>query len=128
MHPSKALLAKKEIKKYLNVGFISPIDYSKWMANILPITEPTREIIICIDFKDINNACPKDDFPLPNIDMIVDSIIGHDTLYFMYGFLGYNQIILNPIDQHKTTFTITYDNFYWKVMPFGSKNTRANYQ
>jgi len=64
MHPSKALSIKKEIEKYFSVGFIRPIDYSKWMDNIFPVTKPTREIRICIDFKDINNAYPKDDFPL----------------------------------------------------------------
>lgn len=56
------------------------------MDNIVPISKSTGEIQVCIDFRDINNACPKDDFPLPNIDMIMDSIVGHDTLSFMDGF------------------------------------------
>jgi len=128
MHPSKALLVKKEIENYLNVGFIRPIDYSKWMANIVLVTKPIGEIRICIDFRDINNAYPKDDFPLPNIDMIMDSIVGHDKLSVMYGFLGYNQILINPVDQHKIIFTIPWGNFCWKVMPFGLKNVGATYQ
>ena len=90
MHPSKALLVKREIKKYLQVGFIKPIDYFDWMSNIFLVTKPTDEIQVCIDFCDINNACPKDDFSLPNIDMIIDSIVGHDILSFMDGFSGYN--------------------------------------
>jgi len=97
MHPSKALLVKKEIENYLQVGFIEPIDYSEWMSNIVPITKPIGEIRVCINFHDINNACPKDDFPLLNIDMIIDSIAGHNMLSFIDGFFGYNQILINPV-------------------------------
>jgi len=49
----------------LNAKFIKPIDYSEWIANIIPITKPIGEIMVCIDFHDINNAYPKDDFPFP---------------------------------------------------------------
>ena len=128
MHPSKALLVKKEIEKYLQVGFIEPIDYSEWMSNIIPITKPTRKIQVCINFHDINNPCPKDDFSLPNIDMIVDSITNHDMLPFMDGFFGYNQILINLTDQHKIAFTTPCDNYYWKVIPFGLKNVGATNQ
>jgi len=86
MHPYKALLVKKEIEKYLQERFIDPIEYSKWMSNIMPITKLTDEIWVCTDFRDINNVYPKDDFPLANIDMIIDSIVDHDMLSFMDGF------------------------------------------
>ena len=128
MHPSKTLLVKKEIEKYLNVGFIEPIDYSEWMANIVLVTKTTREIRICTNFHDINNACTKDDFPMPNIDMIVDSIASHDTLSFMDGFSRYNPILINPIDQYKTAFTTPWGNFCWKVIPFKLKNAGATCQ
>jgi len=59
MHPSKALLVNKEIEKYLNAGFIRSIDYSDWMANIVPISKPTSEIQVCTNFHDINNALQK---------------------------------------------------------------------
>lgn len=75
------------------------------MSNIVLVTKPTSEIQVCTNFHYINNACPKDDFPLPNIDMIVDSIAGHDMLSFMDGFSSYNQILINLVDQHKITFT-----------------------
>lgn len=67
----------------MNANFIKLIDYYEWMANVIPITNPIGEMIICTNFYDINNACPKDDFLLPNVDMIMDSIAGHDTLSFM---------------------------------------------
>jgi len=60
---------------------------------------------ICTNFHDINNACPKYDFPLSNIDMIMDSIVGQDTLSFINGVLRYNQILINLVDQHKIAFT-----------------------
>jgi len=98
------------------------------MANIVPVTKPIGEIRVCTNFHDINNAYLKDDFSLPNIDMIMDSIDIHYTLSFMDGFLGYNQILINPSYQHKTTFTTPWGNFYWKAMPFGLKNKGATYQ
>ena len=128
MHPSKALLVKTEIENYFQVVLIESIDYSEWMSNIVPVTKPTGEIRVCTDFRDINNACPKDDFPLLNIDMIVDSIASHNMLSFMDGSFGYNQILINLVDQHKTTFTTPWGNFCWKVMPFGLTNAGATYQ
>jgi len=98
------LLVKKEIEKLLEVGFIRPIDYLEWMENIIPVKKPTGEIRVCTAFKYLNKACSKDDFPLPNIDMIIDSLAGYEILSFMDGFLGYNQIKIKESDQHKTTF------------------------
>jgi hypothetical protein len=59
---------------------------------------------MCIDFSDLNNACPKDNFPLPRIDMLVDSTVGHRLLSFMDAFSEYNQIRMHPVDQEKTAF------------------------
>lgn len=71
MHPHIVLLVKIELQKLLDVGFIRPIDYAKWISNLVPISKHTGGIKICIDFRDINKAFPKDDFPLPNIEFIV---------------------------------------------------------
>ena len=98
------------------------------MANIFLISKPIGEIRVCTNFHDTNNACHKVYFTLPNINMIVDRIVGHDMLSFMDGFSSYNQILINPNDHHKTSFTTPWDNFCWKVMPFGLKNIGATYQ
>ena len=95
---------KKEIEKLLEVGFIRSIDYSEWMANIVPIKKPTCEIKVCTNFRDLNKAYPKDDFPLPNIDMIIHNLAGYEMLSFMDGFLGYNQIKIKESAQHKMAF------------------------
>jgi len=93
-----SLLVMKEIKKLLEVGFIRPIDYLEWMANIVPVKKPIGEIRVCTNLKDLNKACPKDDFPLPNIDMIIDSLAGYEMLSFMDGFSRYNQIRIKESD------------------------------
>ena len=81
-----------------------------------------------MDFRDLNKACPKDDFQLPHIDLLVDNTSGYQMLSFMDGFLGYNHIHLAEEDQEKTAFTTPWGTYCYVVMPFGLKNTRATYQ
>jgi len=83
---------------------------------------------MCIDFTDLNKACPKDNFPLPRIDLLVDSTSGHQLLSFMDAFSGYNQIQMVEVDQKKTSFITDRGLYCYKVMPFGLKNAGATYQ
>ena len=83
---------------------------------------------ICVDFTDLNKACPKDSYPLPCIDQLVDSIAGHQLLSFMDTFSCYNQIKMDEVDQDKTSFITSQGLFFYKVMPFGLKNAGATYQ
>ena len=83
---------------------------------------------MCTDFRDLNKTSLKDDFPLPNIDMIVDSTTRHALLSFMDGFFGYNQIFILPYDQYKTTSTTPWRTFGWVMMPFALRNAGATYQ
>ena len=80
MHPQVALLVKVELKKLLDARFIRPIDYAKWISNLVPVSKHFGGIRICKDFWKLNYACPKDDFPLPNIDIIVDMIARYEML------------------------------------------------
>ena len=68
------------------------MEHPTWLANIVSIRKKNGQIRICVDFRDLNKACPKDDFPLPNIDTLVDVTAGHELFSFMDGFSGYNQI------------------------------------
>lgn len=128
MHPHIALLVKVELEKLLSVGFIRAIDYAEWIFNIVPISKHDKSIRVRIDFRDLNKACPKDDFPLPNIDMIVDMTVGYEIYSLMDGFSGYNQNKIAPEDQEKTTFTCACRTYCWNIMPFGLKNAGATYQ
>lgn len=111
MHPQIVLLVKFELQKLLDVGFIRPIDYPEWVSNLVPVSKPTGGIKICIDFRDLNKASSKDDFPLLNIDIIVDLVAGHEMLSLMDGFSGYNQIMITKEDQHKTAFTFPWGTY-----------------
>ena len=81
-----------------------------------------------MDFRDLNKACPKDDFPLPYIDVLVDNTVGSALMSFMDGFSGYNQIKMAPKDMTKTTFTTKWTILCYIVMAFGLKNAGAIYQ
>ena len=83
---------------------------------------------MCVDFTDLNQACPKDSFPLPRIDQLVDSTAGHKLLTFMDAFSGYNQILLAKEDQEKIAFVTSQGLYCYRVMPFGLKNAGATYQ
>lgn len=128
MHPQITLLAKVELKKLLDVGYIRLIDYAEWISNIVPMAKLTWGICICIDFRYLNKACPKDNFPLPNIDIIMDQIVGHAMLFLMDGFSGYNEIKITLEDQHNSAFTCPWGTYYWNVILFGLKNVGATYQ
>jgi len=93
---------------------------------MVPIKKSNGKICICMNFRDLNKACPKDDFSLPN--NLVESTIKYEILSLMDGFLGYNQIKVALEDQHKIIFTTPWGTFCYKVIPFGLKNIGATYQ
>ena len=80
-----------------------------------------------MDFNNLNKACPKDEFPLPNIDLLVDSAAGNSMFSFMDGYSGYNQIRMAAKDTKKTTLRTPIGNFYYTMMLFGLKNAGATY-
>ena len=83
---------------------------------------------MCVDFTDLTNACPKDSFPLPRIDQLIDSTAGHELLTFMDAFIGYNQIHMKKENQEKIAFVTSQGLYCYKVMSFGLKNAGATYQ
>ena len=83
---------------------------------------------MCVDFTDLNKACPKDPFPMPKIDQLVDATVGHPRMSFLDVFQGYHQIPLALEDQEKTAFVTPIENYHYKVMPFGLKNAESTYQ
>ena len=83
---------------------------------------------MCVDFSDLNKVCPKDSYPLPRVDVLVDSTAQHQLLSFMDAFSGYNQIRMDEANQEKTSFVTSQGLFYYKVIPFGLKNAGVMYQ
>uniref|UniRef100_A0A2N9FTM9 Integrase catalytic domain-containing protein n=1 Tax=Fagus sylvatica TaxID=28930 RepID=A0A2N9FTM9_FAGSY len=127
-HPEVEAQITQEVKKLLSAGFIKPIQHPRWLSNIVPVKKKNGQIRCCVDFRNLNKACPKDEFPLPNMDLLIDSAAGHAMFSFMDGFSGYNQIFMSPKDAEKTAFRTPIGNFYYTVMPFGLKNVGATYQ
>ena len=83
---------------------------------------------MCVDFADLNKACPKDSYPLPRVDVLVDSTTRHQLLSLIDAFSGYNQIRMHEVDQERTSFGPSQGLLCYKVMPFGLKNVGATYQ
>ena len=83
---------------------------------------------VCVNFTDLNKACPKDPFLMPQIDQLVDAIAGHPRISFLDAFQGYHQIPLALEDQEKTAFVSPTGNYHYKVMPFGLKNVGSTSQ
>ena len=117
-----------EVTKLLAAGFIREVHYPEWLANVVLVKKANGKWRMCVDFTDLNKACPKDSFPLLRIDQLVDSTTGQKLLTFMDAFSGYNQIRMAEEDQEKTSFITSQGLYYYKVMPFGLKNARATYQ
>ncbi|RVX01675.1 Retrovirus-related Pol polyprotein from transposon 17.6 [Vitis vinifera] len=137
LDPSIVQHREREIQKQLSVGFLSVVEYPEWLANVVPVPKKDGKVRVCVDFRDLNKASPKDDFPLPHIDMLVDSTAGHSMLSFMDGFSGYSQILMAPEDMEKTSFITEWGTYCYKcmvglhrrvVMSFGLKNAGATYQ
>ena len=102
----------KEVQKLLAAGFIKPIQHPSWLSNIVPVKKKNGQIKCCVDFRNLNKAYPKDEFPLPNMDLLIDSTAGSTMFSFMDGFSGYNQIRIAPKDAKKTAFRTPMGNFY----------------
>ncbi|KAG9453382.1 hypothetical protein H6P81_006286 [Aristolochia fimbriata] len=95
---------EKEVDKLIAANFIKEVKYPSWIANIVTVKKRTGQIQVYVDFRDLNKACPKDDFPLPITELMVDTTTGHEALSFMDGSSGYSQIRMDPKDEELTAF------------------------
>ncbi|KAI5430834.1 hypothetical protein KIW84_035096 [Lathyrus oleraceus] len=126
--PEMAVKIKEEVQKQLDAGFLACTSYPPWVANIVPVPKKDGKVRMCVDYRDLNRVSPKDDFPLPHINILVDNTAQFSVFSFMDGFSGYNQIKMAPEDMEKTTFITPWGTFCYKVMLFGLKNAGATYQ
>ena len=121
-------VVKEVVLKLKRIGAIKEVFYPEWLANTVVVKKKNGKWWVCVDFTDINKACPKDPFPLPQIDQLVDATAGHSRISFLQAFQGYHQIPLAWGDQEKTYFVTPTGNYHYKVMPFRLKNARSTYQ
>ena len=92
------------------------------------VKKKNRKCRVCVDFTNLNKACPKDPFPMPRINHLVDATVSHPRMSFLNAFQGYHQILLAVDDQERTIFVTPIGNYHYKMMPFGLKNAGATYQ
>ena len=107
---------------------IREVKFQRWLANVVVVQKKNGKWRVCVDFTDLNKAFPKDPFPLPHIDSMVDATAGHEMLTFMDASSGFQQIQMEPSDQEDTTFITPTGIYCYLAMPFGLKNAGATYQ
>ena len=101
----------------MHANFIREVRFSTWLANIIIIKKANAKWQIFIDYTDLNRACPKDAYPLPNIHRLVDGTSEFQVLSFLDAYYGYNQFKMHPLDKEKMTFITKDANFNCKVKP-----------
>ena len=107
---------------------IREIFFPEWLANTVVVKKKNDKWRVCVDFTNLNRACPKDSFLMPKIDQLVDATYGHPRMSFLDAFQGYHQIALTLEDREKTAFISSDANYHYNMMPFGLKNVGATYQ
>jgi hypothetical protein len=118
----------KEILKLLSAGFIREVYHLGWLANPVLVKKKNKKWRMCVDYTILNKACPKDLFPLPRIDQVVDSMAGCETLCFLDAYSGYHQIAMCVADQLATSFITPFGAYCYQTMPFGLKNAGTTFQ
>ena len=88
VHIWKAAAIKAEIGKLLKARFIYPVPLTEWVSNVVPVNKKQGTIRVCIDFRDLNKACHKDNFPTPHIDQIIDNCVEVSSSHLWMAFLG----------------------------------------
>jgi hypothetical protein len=122
---------KEEVDRLLMANFIQPCRYTEWVSNVVPVEKKnTGKIRVCIDFRNLNRATSKDEYPMSIANLLINSALGHKVLSFLDGNAGYNQIFMAKEDVSKMTFRCLgfVGLFEWIVMTFGLKNISATYQ
>ncbi|GKV13815.1 hypothetical protein SLEP1_g24790 [Rubroshorea leprosula] len=126
--PEKQAAIDEEIQKLLQAGFIKRVEYSEWVSNLVLVKKPNGKWRMCIDFTNLNDACPKDPHPLPNVEKLVERAAGHERMSFLDASSGYHQVQLLLDDQEKMAFYAGDAIYCCVMMSFGLKNAGATYQ
>ncbi|GKE59279.1 reverse transcriptase domain-containing protein [Tanacetum coccineum] len=119
---------QEEVRKIMEAGIMKEVHYHDWLSNLVMVMKHDDSWRMCVDFKDLNKACPKDGYPLPEIDWKVESLCGFPFKCFLDAYKGYHQIQMAKEDEEKTAFITSQEIFCYTKMPFGLRNAGATYQ
>ncbi|KAM0070937.1 putative nucleotidyltransferase, Ribonuclease H [Helianthus debilis subsp. tardiflorus] len=125
--PERNKIIQEEVERLLKSKMIKEVKFPRWLANVVVVQKKNGKWRVCVDYTDLNKACPKDPFPLPHIDAMVDATAGHEMLTFMDASSGFQQIQMEPSDQEGTAFMTPTGIYCYTAMPFGLKNAGATY-
>jgi hypothetical protein len=128
MHPKLEPTVQKELNKLLSAKIIFPVRHTQWVSNLVPVRKKNGEIRLCVDFRNLNKASDKDNYPVPPMEQILQQVSGSERLSLLDGFSGYNQVLMSPSDQLKTTFRTPWGTYAYRKMPFGLINAGATFQ
>nr|GEV69179.1 reverse transcriptase domain-containing protein [Tanacetum cinerariifolium] len=126
--PKRNKAIYEEIEKLVDAGIMKEVKYHSWLSNPVMVKKHDGSWRMCVDFKDLNKACPEDGYPLPEIDWKVESLCGYPFKCFLDAYKGYHQIKMAKEDEEKTAFITNQGIFCYSKMPFGLKNAGATYQ
>nr|GEY85857.1 reverse transcriptase domain-containing protein [Tanacetum cinerariifolium] len=126
--PERARAIQAEVQKLVDARIMREVYYHDWLSNPVMVKKHDGSWRMCVDFTDLNRACPQDCYPLPKIDWKVESLCGYPFKCFLDAYKGYHQIQLAEVDEEKTAFHIGHGVYCYTKMPFGLKNVGATYQ
>ena len=125
MHPKLEPLIQSEVKKLLDAKIIFKVRHSEWVSNLVPVRKKSREIKLCVDFRNLNHASDKHNYRVPPMEQILQMVSGSELFSLLDRFSGYNQVLVADEDRLKTTFRTKWGAFAYRRMPFGLINARA---
>ena len=127
MSQERQVAARDQVDKLLKAGVIREVMHPQWLANPVLVKKSNGQWRMCVDYTDLNKACPKDNFPLPRIDQLVDATSGCELMSFLDAYSGYHQVWMAKEDEEKTSFITPCGTFCYVRMQFGLKNAGATF-
>jgi hypothetical protein len=127
MSDNKAAGARNKVKRLLSAGVIREVTYPEWLANTVMVKKANGKWRMCIDFTDLNKACPKDEFSLPRIDSLMDAAATIELIRLLDCYSGYHQIWMKKEDEPNTIFITPSGTYCYLQMPEGLKNAGGSF-
>jgi hypothetical protein len=118
----------QELKKLLDVNIIFQVRHSAWVENLVPVRKNYGEICLCVDFKNLNRASKNDNYPVPSMEQLLQTMSSSEIFSLLDGLSGYNQVLVSEEDRLKTTFRSKWEMFSYKCIPFGLINAGETFQ
>nr|GEV88643.1 reverse transcriptase domain-containing protein [Tanacetum cinerariifolium] len=124
----KSRVVTREVEEWMKAGIVRPVKYPTWISNLVLVKKVDGTWRMCIDFKNPDASCPKDYYPLPEINLKIEAVMGHPFKSFLDAYKGYHQLQISKEDEEKIVFNTNQGTYFYVKMSFGLKNAGAIYQ